>query len=87
MNVSYRFPIWPGTDRLKLQLAADYARVDYLGGHELPRKGLRGVGADLSIALTARLTVVLGYGYGLDAPRGNRFGGHEANALIEVKFQ
>ncbi len=35
-NVAYRFPIWPGQDRVHLQLLADYARVDYLRDHRLP---------------------------------------------------
>jgi hypothetical protein len=44
------------------------------------------VGADLTAALTDRLTLILGYGYGLDAPRGDSFGGHEVNTLLEFKF-
>ena len=86
LNVAYRFPIWPGGERVKLQLAFDYAMVEYLAGHALPRRGLRGVGADLNIALTDWAMLVLGYGYGWDAPRDGKFGGHEANALIEFKF-
>jgi hypothetical protein len=38
------------------------------------------------VRLTPRVTLVLGYGYGPDAPRAGRFGGHELNTLIEVKF-
>jgi hypothetical protein len=86
MNFSYHFPFWPGTERYRLRLNADYARVEYLDRHELPRHGLRGVGADLTIALRDWITLILGYGYGFDAPRGSGFGGHEANALIEFKF-
>jgi hypothetical protein len=86
LNASYRFPLWPGSRRVRLQLSFDYARVGYLEGHALPRRNLRGVGADLSIALTKWATLVLGYGYGWDAPRGRGFGGHEANSLIEFKF-
>jgi hypothetical protein len=44
------------------------------------------VGADLSIALTGRVTLQIGYGYGWDAPRGGSFGGHELGTQIEVKF-
>ena len=44
------------------------------------------MGGDLSVAFTPRVTVVVGYGYGLDAPRNGGFGGHEAHALIELKF-
>jgi hypothetical protein len=28
VNLGYRFPIWPGQDRVHLQLLGDYARVD-----------------------------------------------------------
>ncbi len=86
VNASYRFPLWPGTERVRLQLALDYARVEYLPRHALPRRGLRGIGADLTVALTQDLTLVLGYGYGPDALRGRSFGGHEGNVLLEVKF-
>jgi hypothetical protein len=71
---------------VQLQLSADYAQVDYLSGHALPRKQLRGLGLDLPIALTSQMTVMVGYGYGVDAPRGTGFGGHEASMVIEVKF-
>jgi hypothetical protein len=87
LNLSYRFPVLPGSDRVRLQLNADYARVDYLPGHELPRKGLRGVGADLAFDVTDSVTLILGYGYGVDAPRNGGFGGHEASLLLEVRFQ
>jgi len=86
VNLAYRFPIWPGQDRVHLDLLADYARVDYLPGHRLPHSGLAGVGANLSVALTKRITLVAGYGYGIDAPRGHGFGGHEVVALFEFKY-
>ncbi len=85
-NLSYRFPIWPDSQRVRLQISADYAQVDYLSGHALPRTQLRGLGLDLLVAVTAQSVVVFGYGYGVDAPRGTSFGGHEASILIEVKF-
>jgi hypothetical protein len=85
VNFAYRFPIWPGQDRVHLQLLADYARVDYIKGHDLPRTGLAGVGANLSVALTKRIMLVVGYGYGIDAPRGGSFGGHEIDAQFEFK--
>ena len=85
LNFAYRFPIWPGQDRVHLQLLADYARVDYIKGHDLPRTGLAGVGANLSVALTKRITLVVGYGYGIDAPRGGGFGGQEVDAQFEFK--
>jgi hypothetical protein len=86
VNVAYRFPIWPGQDRVHLQLLADYARVDYVRGHRLPRTGLAGVGANLSVALTKRITLAVGYGYGIDAPRDHRFGGHEVDTQLEFKY-
>jgi hypothetical protein len=86
LNVAYRFPVWPGSDRVKLQLAFDFARVEYLAGHELPRRSLRGLGVDLAIAITKSMTLQVGYGYGWDAPRNDGFGGHELNALLEFKY-
>jgi hypothetical protein len=86
VNLAYRFPIWPGQDLVHLQLLADYARVDYVQGHSLPHTGLAGVGANLSVALTKRIDLVVGYGYGIDAPRGRSFGGHEIDAQFEFKW-
>jgi hypothetical protein len=86
VNLAYRFPVWPGQDRVHLQLLADYARVDYLLGHRLPRTDLAGVGANLSVALTKRLTLAVGYGYGIDAPRRHGSGGHEIDTQFELKY-
>jgi hypothetical protein len=86
VNASYRFPAWPGSRDVQLRLSFDMAGVDYVAGHSLPREHLRGVGADMSVAVTPRVTVVGGYGYGIDAPRNGGFGGHMLHALIEVKF-
>lgn len=47
---------------------------------------MRGLGIDWSVHLTDRLTFILGYGYGVDAPRGNSFGGHELNVALEWEF-
>ena len=86
MNLAYRFPIWPGQDLVHLQLLADYARVDYIQGHHLPRSGLPGVGANLSVAVTKRVDLVVGYGYGINAPCGKSFGGQEFDAQFEFKY-
>ncbi len=86
VNVTYRFPLTERLDWIKLQLAYDYARVDYATGHRLPRHGLGGLGVDVSLALTHRLTLMLGWGYGFDAPRHGGFGGQEAHTLLEYKF-
>ena len=86
VNLAYRFPIWPGQDRVHLQILGDYARVDYIKDHRLPHSGLAGVGANLSVALTERITLVAGYGYGIDARRGHGFGGHDIDAQFEFKY-
>jgi hypothetical protein len=86
VNASYRFPAWPGSRKVHLRISADMAGVEYVDGHSLPREHLRGIGGDMSVAVTPRVTIVAGYGYGLDAPRNGGFGGHEAHALIELKF-
>jgi hypothetical protein len=86
LNASYRFPAWPDSRRVTFRVGGDLAGVDYVRGHRLPRNHLGGVGGDLSIAFTPRMTLVVGYGYGFDAPRNGGFGGHMAHALIEMKF-
>jgi hypothetical protein len=86
LNLAYRFPVLPDSERIQLQLSFDYARVDYASGHELPRHGLRGVGIDLSLVLTRQIRFMMGWGYGFDAPRNDSFGGQEAHALMEIKF-
>jgi hypothetical protein len=84
VNLAYRFPIWPDQDRVHVQLLADYARVDYVRRHRLPRSGLAGVGANLSFALTK--DAGRGVWYGIDAPRDRDFGGHEIDTQFELKF-
>lgn len=86
VNLAYRFPVWPDQDRVHLQLLADYARIDYLPGHHLPRNNLGGVGASLSVALTKRIMLVVGYGYGINAPRNGGFGGHSIDTQFEFKW-
>jgi hypothetical protein len=86
VNASYRFPAWPGSRNVRIRIGGDIAGVEYVDGHRLAREHLRGVGADVSVAITPQVTVVGGYGYGFDAPRNGSFGGHEAHALIELKF-
>jgi hypothetical protein len=38
------------------------------------------------VALTKRITLAVGYGYGIDAPRDHRFGGHEVDTQLEFKY-
>ena len=86
MNLAYRFPIWPGQDLVHLQLLGDVAQVDYIQGHHLPRSTLAGVGVNLSVAVTKRIDLVVGYGYGINAPRGQSFGGQEFDAQFQFKY-
>jgi hypothetical protein len=86
LNLGYRFPLVPDSDKLQIQLSADIAQVDYFSGHRLPRSTLRGGGIDVSIRLTPRLTLVTGYGYGVDARRNGTYGGHELNMALEWKL-
>ena len=64
----------------------DYARVDYIQDHSLPRSNLAGVGVNLSVAITKRVDLVVGYGYGINAPRGHSFGGQAVDAQFEFKW-
>lgn len=59
-------PIWPGQDLVHLQLLADVAQVNHIQGHHLPRSTLAGVGVNLSVAVTKRVDLVVGYGYGIN---------------------
>ncbi len=86
MNLAYRFPIWPGQDLVHLQLLGDVAQVDYIQGHHLPRSTLAGVGVNLSVAVTKRIDLVVGYGYGINAPRRQSFGGQEFDAQFQFKY-
>ena len=49
-----------GLRNVHLRISGDIAGVEYVDGHRLPREHLRGVGADVSIAITPRVTVVGG---------------------------
>ena len=86
LNTAYRFPIVPDQDRVQLQVHYDYALVSYLPGHELPRRNLNDLGADLIFKLIDKTTLNVGYGYGFDAPRHGHFGGHQLNVLFEWKL-
>ncbi len=86
VNASYQFAPIPGVDWFRLQLAADYAYVDYFSDHSLPHHNLVGAGADAITTIAKIATLVVGYGYGFNAPRGDHEGGHEIHVLLEVKF-
>jgi hypothetical protein len=45
-----------------------------------------GLGAKLSVALTKRVDLVLGCGYGINAPRGHELGGRELDAEFQFKY-
>ena len=59
-------PIWPGQDLVHLQLLADVAQVNHIQGHHLPRSTLARIGVNLSVAVTKRVDLVVGYGYGIN---------------------
>jgi hypothetical protein len=86
LNASYHVPLPIPVVPLGLRLSADWALVDPLRGHDLPRRSLTGVGVDLDTRLGSRTSLVVGYGHGIDAPRGRGFGGHEASVFIETRF-
>jgi hypothetical protein len=89
VNASYQFAPIPGIDWFRLQLSGDYAWVSFLSDHSLPRRNLFGAGVDAIFALdkfTRNATLVVGYGYGFDAPRGDQTGGHQVHVLFEKKF-
>lgn len=65
--------------------ASSTRRFDF-PGHHLPRSALAGVGVNLSVAVTKRVDLVVGYGYGINAPRGNSFGGQEFDAQFQFKY-
>lgn len=85
-NASYRFAPVPAMDWLRLQFSGDHAHVHYLRGRSLPHRDLWGLGADVIAALDTDTTAVLGYGYGFNAPRGDRRGGQQIHLLFEKKF-
>ncbi len=86
VNASYQLSPIPGVDWLRLQFSGDYARVAFFRDHALPHHNLTSAGADIIAALTKSGTLVLGYGYGFDAPRGKHAGAQEAHILVEYKF-
>jgi hypothetical protein len=43
------------------------------------------VGVNLSWAVTKGVTLVVGYGYGINAPRDHGYGGQELGVLLEFK--
>jgi hypothetical protein len=87
INASYRLAPIPGIRWFQLQLAGDYAHVHYLAGHKLPHRDLPGAGLDAVFPFSESTTLVVGYGYAFDAPRGGgHTGGQEAHVLFESKF-
>jgi hypothetical protein len=86
INASYRFAPVPGVRWFQLQLAGDYARVHYLAGHTLPHRDLPGAGLDAIFAFSQNTTLLLGYGYAFEVPRGGHTGGQEVHALFEIKL-
>jgi len=86
VNAFYRFAPLPQSERVRLQLDFDYARVDYLDGFQEPRRDLVGLGTDVIVKITPASTVSLGFGYGVDAPRNGGFGAGTATLRFQMKL-
>jgi hypothetical protein len=86
VNASYQLAPIPAVDWLRLQFSGDYARVAFFPGHSLPHHKLTAAGADIIAAVFKGASLVVGYGYGFDAPRHNHSGAQEAHVLFEKKF-
>jgi hypothetical protein len=86
INMSYQLTPIPAVDWLRLQLSGDYARVAFIPGHSLPHHNLTAAGADVIAAVFKGASLVVGYGYGFDAPRHDHSGAQEAHVLFEEKF-
>ena len=86
VNVSYQLAPIPAVDWLHLRCSGDYARVDFFSGHSLPHHNLTAAGADVIAAVFKGASLVVGYGYGFDAPRHNHSGAQEVHVLLEKKF-
>jgi len=86
INLSYRLQPIRELDWLGLQFSADYARVDFPSDHTLPHHNLPALGADIVAQMGKAGLLVLGYGYGFDAPRPRQSGAQEAHIMFEKKF-
>lgn len=86
VNAYYRFPLLPKGDTLQLKLNFDYANVDYLSGHEEPRRDLVGLGTDLIAKITPSTTLMFQYGYGVDSYRGDGFGRSTVGLRFETQL-
>ena len=86
VNLSYQLAPIPAVDWLRLQVSGDYAWVDYFPGHSLPHRNLTAAGLDVIAAVFKGATLVVGYGYGFDAPRHDHAGAQEVHVLVEKKF-
>jgi hypothetical protein len=86
VNLSYQLAPIPAVDWLQVQVSGDYAWVDYFPGHSLPHRNLTAAGLDVIAAVFKGATLVVGYGYGFDAPRPDHAGAQEVHVLFEKKF-
>jgi hypothetical protein len=74
--------------RLQLMLEAASARIDFLPGFAQRGDWHTGVGAGLSFTpKSARCRVVARYGYGFNAVRDGREGGHSVGLLFQYDFE
>ncbi len=86
INLTYQLAPLPAVHWLRLQFNGDYARVDYFPGHSLPHHNLTAAGADVIAEVFKGISLVVGYGYGFEAPRHDHSGAQEIHVLFEKKF-
>ena len=83
---SYEVPLDPA-HRFKLRLEAAAASLKYLPGFEQRDNWQTGVGGGLSFAPRNQIfRIILRYGYGFNAIRDNREGGHSIGLLFQYDF-
>lgn len=83
---SYEFPLEP-SDRLRFRIEGAAANLDYLPGFEQPDPWQLGVGGGLSFTSKSRVwTVILRYGYGINAVRDGERGSHTVGLLLQYNF-
>jgi hypothetical protein len=86
LYAAYAFPL-DSEHRWRFRLEAASARVDFLTGFEQPNLWQTGVGCGLSFRPRSRIyKIVVRYGYGINAIRGDTEGGHSIGLLFQFNF-
>ncbi len=86
INASYQLAPIPGVDWLRLEFSGDYAHVNFFADHPLPHHNLTAAGVDVIAEVFKGASLVVGFGYGFDAPRPDHSGAEEVHILFEKKF-